>query len=355
VGTVRERITDTRIAALIAQGEESGCIDLSEVNEVVEALDLDEARVETLFEEIESRGYELSDDCGRDVPEQVSYANDELAAVTTDALQLFLSDVRRYPLLTAAQEVGLAKRIERGDTEAKQMMINSNLRLVVSIARKYQGHELALLDLIQEGILGLIRATEKFDWRRGYKFSTYATWWIRQAVERGIANGARMIRLPVYIVERERRIARSERALAAQLGRQPTEQEIAKRARLPVRQVREVKATARTVTSLDKPVGEEQDTPYGELLKSDESGPAEEVELSLREEALQQALADLPKDERQVLELRFGMTRDHHARTLEEVVERLGMSRNRVRKLEAEGLSRLAERREIAALSESVA
>jgi RNA polymerase primary sigma factor len=354
IGTAQDVRIEARIAALMLLGEESGCIELSEVNEVVEALGLGEERVESLFEEISGRGFELSDDCGRDVPEQVSYANDELAAVTTDTLQLFLREVSRYDLLTAAQEVDLAKRIERGDTQAKNLMINSNLRLVVSIARKYHGHELALLDLIQEGILGLIRATEKFDWRRGYKFSTYATWWIRQAVERGIANGARTIRLPVYLVDRERRIVRSERALAAELGRQPTDQEVAEAARLPVRQVREVKAAARTVTSLDKPVGEEEDTALGDLMMSNESSPAEEVELSLQQEALQRALTDLSDEERRVLELRFGLAEDQTPKTLEEVVERLGMSRNRVRKLEAEGLSRLAARREIASLSESM-
>jgi RNA polymerase primary sigma factor len=353
MGTARHSKSEARIGALMLLGEESGCIELSEVNELVEALDLGEGQVQALFDEISSRGFELSDDCGRDVPEQVTYSNDDLAAVTTDTLQLFLREVGRYPLLTAAQEVGLAKRIERGDTQAKNTMINSNLRLVVSIARKYQGHELALLDLIQEGILGLIRAAEKFDWRRGYKFSTYASWWIRQAVERGIANGARTIR-PVYLVERERRIVRSERSLAAQLGRQPTDQEVATAAKLPLRQVREVKAAARIVTSLDKPVGEEQETAFGDLLMSDESSPAEEVELSLQQEVLHQALAELSDEERRVLELRFGLTGDQSPRTLDEVVDRLGLSRNRVRKLEAEGLSRLAERREIAALSESV-
>jgi RNA polymerase primary sigma factor len=336
------------------KGEENGCIELSELNELVEGLGLDESGVEALIEEIESRGIELSDDCGRDVLEQVSYANEELAAATTDALQLFLQEVRRYPLLTAAQEVDLAKRIERGDYEAKHTMINSNLRLVVSIARRYQGHELALLDLIQEGILGLIRAAEKFDWRRGYKFSTYATWWIRQAVERGLANGSRMIRLPVHMVERERRIASAERALAARLGRQPTEEEIARAARLPLKQIHELKGLSRTVTSLDKPVGDEQQTPFGELLVSEGAEVSEEVEVSLREEALRDALRRLPDDQRLVLQLRYGLTDERLPRTLEQVVAKLGISRNRVRKLEAEGLSRLAARREIAAMAEAV-
>ena len=341
-------------AALLARGEESRCIELSELHTLVEALDLDEGSVEALIEEIEVRGIELTDDCARESTEEVSYANEELAVATTDALQLFLQEVRRYPLLTAAEEVDLAKRIERGDQDAKHRMINSNLRLVVSIARRYQGHELALLDLIQEGILGLIRATEKFDWRRGFKFSTYATWWIRQAVERGIANGARMIRLPVYVAERERRIASAERALATKLSRQPSDEEVARAARMTLAQVREARSVARIVTSLDKPVGDAQETAFGELIESEETQTAEEVEVSLREEALHDAIRRLPSDERDVLRLRYGLTDERRPQTLEQVVARLGFSRNRVRRLEAEGLSRLAERREIAALSEAV-
>jgi RNA polymerase primary sigma factor len=354
VGTVQERSSQTQIAAFLREGEETGCVELSELNQLADALHLDEQAVDALFAEMQSRGIELSDDCGRDAPEQVTYANEDLAAATTDALQLFLQEVRRYPLLSAAEEVDLAKRIERGDFQAKHRMINSNLRLVVSIARRYQGHELALLDLIQEGILGLIRATEKFDWRRGYKFSTYATWWIRQAVERGIANGSRLIRLPVYIVERERRIARAERELALELGRPPTDEETARAAELPLKQVRAAKATPRTVTSLDKPVGEEHELPLGELLESEHTEPAEEVEVSLREEALRGALEGLPEDERRVLELRYGLTGEQRPHTLEQVVEQLGISRNRVRKLEAQGLAHLAARREIAAMSSAV-
>lgn len=349
-----ERTMQAQLAALVARGEESRCLELSELNGLVEALGLDEGQVAAVIEEIEGRDIELTDDCGREVPEHVSYANEDLAVATVDALQLFLQEVRRYPLLTAAEEVDLAKRVERGDHHAKHRMINSNLRLVVSIARRYHGHELALLDLIQEGILGLIRATEKFDWRRGFKFSTYATWWIRQAVERGIANGSRMIRLPVYVVERERRIASTERALATKLGRQPTDGEIAAAAHMPLKQVQEVKAVTRTVTSLDKPIGDDHQTAFGELIVSDRAETAEEVEVSLQEEALHDALTRLPTDERQVLELRYGLTDERRPQTLEQVVTRLGISRNRVRKLEAEGLSRLAARREIAAFGESV-
>ena len=354
----RTPTTDTRrearIRALLAYGEETGCIELSEVGQLAEELDLPDAAVEGLLEQIEARGIELTDDCGREAAEQVSYANDALAAVTTDALQLFLREVNRFDLLTAAQEVDLAKRIERGDRHAKALMINANLRLVISIARRYHGHELTLLDLIQEGILGLIRATEKFDWRRGYKFSTYATWWIRQAVERGIANGARTIRLPVYVVEREKKIARAQRRLTTALGRQPTEEEIARAAEMPVTLVRELQGAARTVTSLDRPLGEHEASSLADVLESADTPPAEEVELSLREEVVRKALAELPDDQRRVLELRYGLGSDAEPWTIEQVVAALGMSRNKVRRLEADGLARLARTREIAALQEPV-
>jgi RNA polymerase primary sigma factor len=345
---------DDRIRALLTYGGETSCIELSEVGQLAEELDLPDIAVENLLDQIEAHGIELKDDCGRDVAEQVTYANDSLAAVTTDALQLFLREVNRFDLLTAAQEVDLAKRIERGDRHAKAMMVNANLRLVISIARRYQGTQLTLLDLIQEGILGLIRATEKFDWRRGYKFSTYATWWIRQAVERGIANGARTIRLPVYVIEREKKIARAQRRLTTALGYQPSEEEIARAAEIPLTQVRAVQAAARTVTSLDKPLGEQENTSLADVLESPDAAPAEEVELSLTEEVVRKALAELPDDRRTVLALRYGLTDEGEPRTIEQVVEQLGISRNKVRRLEADGLARLARTREIAALQEPV-
>src|SRR3954452_23243467 len=177
-----------QLNALINAGEERGCVNLSAFNDLVQELDLGDDDVAALYEQLDERGVELTDDCGNGYGEDSTYVNGDLAAMTTDSLQLFLNEAGRYPLLTAAEEVELAKRIELGDKAAKDKMINSNLRLVVSIAKKYQGHGLSLLDLIQEGIIGLIRAAEKFDWRRGYKFSTYATWWIRQAVQRGVAN-----------------------------------------------------------------------------------------------------------------------------------------------------------------------
>src|SRR3989454_3611963 len=267
-----------RLTALIDRAEEQGCVNLSQFNELIQELDLDDDELAQVYEQLDERGIELSDDCGRIRDEDATFVNGELAAATTDALQLFLNEAGRYKLLTAEEEVELAKQIERGDKAAKDLMINSNLRLVVSIAKRYQGHGLSLLDLIQEGIIGLIRAVEKFDYRRGFKFSTYATWWIRQAVQRGVANKARTIRIPVHIVERERKVARAERELMTKLGRPPTEPEVAKAAKLPLKQVREVRQAARAVTSLDKPVGAESDTAFGELVAGSEAPPEEELE-----------------------------------------------------------------------------
>jgi RNA polymerase primary sigma factor len=341
---------DARIETLLAHGEDEGCIELSDVDDVAQALELEDEDVQAIYEEIERRGIELKDDCGRAGAAAATYVNGDLAHATTDALQLFLNEVGRYPLLTAKEEVELAKRIERGDREAKDRMINSNLRLVVSIAKRYQGHGLTLLDLIQEGIIGLIRAVEKFDWRRGYKFSTYATWWIRQAVQRGVANKAREIRIPVHIVEREQKISRAERELTAKLGRAPDEAEIAKAAKLPPKQVREVREAARAVTSLDKPVGEEESASLGELTAGEAPSPEEQVTVSLAEDTLRRAVAQLPERERDVVKLRYGLNGDVEPASLEEIGRRLGLTRERVRQIEADALERLAVQREIEAL-----
>jgi RNA polymerase primary sigma factor len=342
-------MADERVNALIELGEREGCLELSDVVHVISEAELDEDETEHLYAEIERREIELSDDCGRAQPDS-TYVNGDLAEATTDALQLFLNEMGKYRLLTAEEEVELAKRIERGDKEAKDLMVNSNLRLVVSIAKRYQGHGLTLLDLIQEGIIGLIRAVEKFDWRKGFKFSTYATWWIRQAVQRGVANKARDIRIPVHIVDRERKIARAERELTAKLARPPTEQEVAKAAKLPLNQVREVREAARAVTSLDRPIGEGGDASYGDLIAGQEAGPEETLHVSLEEDTLRRAVNSLPEREQEVVKLRYGLNGDGDPKSLEEIGRRLGLTRERVRQLEARALQQLAVNREIEAL-----
>jgi RNA polymerase primary sigma factor len=338
------------LVGLLERGEEQGCLNLSELKDVLQDAEVDEEAATAFYEQLEERGIDLSDDCGRATREP-SYDPGDLAHATTDALQLFLNEAARYPLLTAAEEVELAKRIERGDQDAKDRMVNSNLRLVVSIAKKYQGHGLSLLDLIQEGIIGLIRAVEKFDWRRGFKFSTYATWWIRQAVQRGVANKSRTIRIPVHIAEREQKIGRAERELTLRLGRAPSDAEIARTAKLSVKHVREVRQAARAVTSLDKPLGGESDAAaFGDLMAADDTGPEEVVQVNLREEALHRALSTLPDREREVLKLRYGLDGDPDPKSLEEIGRHLGITRERVRQLESQALQRLSMRREIAGL-----
>jgi RNA polymerase primary sigma factor len=342
----------SQIEALIRRGDELGCLDLSEMSELTQELDLSDEDAQALADRLEARGIEVTDDCGREADAPPSYGNGDLAAMTGDTLQLFLRDVRRHPLLSAEEEVELAKRIERGDLAAKERMVNSNLRLVVSLAKKYQGHELSLLDLIQEGILGLIRAAEKFDWRKGYKFSTYATFWIRQAIQRGLANQGRTIRIPVHIGQRERKIARAERELAGKLERAPTDEEIAEAADITLRELEEVRDAARTVTSLDRPVGEGEDTALGDLFTSDQPEPSEEAEITLREEAVRRALDNLSEQERRVIQLRYGINGDEPT-ALREAGRKLGLSPERVRRIEHKALERLATTREVEGLAEA--
>jgi RNA polymerase primary sigma factor len=343
--------SEITLRKLMEHAEEMGCINMSAFTTLVQDLELDEDELTGLYEQIEERGIELTDDCSLPEVDEATYVNSEVAAMTTDSLQLFLNEAGRYPLLTAAEEVELAKLIERGDKRAKDRMVNSNLRLVVSIAKKYQGHGISLLDLIQEGIIGLIRAVEKFDWRRGYKFSTYATWWIRQAVQRGVANKSRTIRIPVHIVEREQKIARAERDLIATLERAPTDEEIADKAKLNVKHVKEVRSAARTVASLDKAVGEGSDTAFGDLVAQDEASVEEEVVVALGDDALHRAILTLPPREQDVIRMRYGLDVEQEPKSLEEIGRRMGITRERVRQIETQALGRLAQQREIAALS----
>jgi RNA polymerase primary sigma factor len=342
------------ITALFARGEELGCVNASWIEEVARQLELPEDEIAELEDRIEQRGIEISDDCGHPETAPTQYTNAELAHQTTDALQLFLNEAGRYRLLTPDEEIDLAKRIEKGDLEAKERMVNSNLRLVVSIARKYQGiGDMTLLDLIQEGILGLIRAAEKFDWRKGFRFSTYATLWIRQAIQRGLADRGRMIRLPVNVAQRERKIARVERELSTKLGREPTVEEIAEAAELEPEQVIEMREAARVATSLDRPVGEEGDTSLGDLMAAEQPDAQELVEVNLRRQVVREIVSELPETEREVIKLRFGLNGNKDPLPLTQVGQRIGVSAERVRQIEERALAHLALRREMRSLREA--
>jgi RNA polymerase primary sigma factor len=271
---------------------------------------------------------------------------------TLDSLQLLLREAGKYALLKPHEEIELAKRIERGDLAAKDRMINSNLRLVVSNARRYQGQGLSLGDLIQEGMLGLIRAVEKFDWRKGFRFSTYATLWIRQAIQRGLENTSRTIRLPVHVAQRSRKVGRIERELTTKLGHEPSDEEIAAVADLPLADVIEIRKADRAVVSLDKPVGEDGDTSLGDLISLESPSVDEEVHEQIGSETLLEAIADLPDQERSVIEMRFGAG-DTEPQTLSQAGRKLGVSTERARQIEERALRRLSQRPELIALREA--
>jgi len=339
-------LAQDEVRALLETSEHAGTIRLQQVAELVETHELTPLEHDALLRELDKRGIEVVDPPVSPEPPPPAVA---AAESTTDALQLFLREAGRHTLLTAAQEVALAKRIERGDLDAKQTMIQANLRLVISIAKNYRNQGLPFLDLIQEGTLGLIRAVEKFDWRRGFKFSTYATWWIRQAVARALADKARTIRMPVHIVERLQKMNRAERSLWTVLGREPTLEEIADEANLTLQQVHEVRAAARASTSLDAPIGDTDDAVLGDFVAGDDLLPEEKVELELRSQALQAALGSLPDREREVVTLRYGLG-GTEPKTLEEIGRRLGLTRERVRQIEIDSLRRLAAQREMQAV-----
>jgi RNA polymerase primary sigma factor len=269
------------------------------------------------------------------------------ASQTTDGLQHLYNEASRYPLLSREDEVELAKRIERGDLDAKELLINSNLRLVIKFARRYQGHGLPLQDLVQEAMLGLIRAAEKFDWRRGYKFSTYAVLWIKQAIQRGLDNTGRPVRIPAHVAQRERTVNRVFSELSARLNREPSDEEVAEKAKLPLDEVKAIRDLTRVTTSLDAPVGEGE-TSLGELRAESTGSVEDEILERHQENAVEGALAILPDDERRVIELRFG-TAGEAETSVREVAKRLGVTQERARKLEARALVRLANDESLAA------
>ena len=281
------------------------------------------------------------------------YANGELVHYTVDGLEQFLAEAGRHTLLTAAEEIALAKRVERGDLAAKERLITHNLRLVVSVAKRYPGSELSLLDLIQEGTIGLIRAAEKYDWRKGFRFSTYATLWIRQSIGRALANKARTIRLPAHVAQRERRLTRERAALTAQLGREPTIEEAAAAADIPLEQALALEKVPRVVTSLDRPVRADADTPLGDLFAAPAADIGAEVVLSLSREVVRRAVSELEEPDRQVIRLRFGIDDDGEPQTEAAVSRQLGLAKSEVRAIEERALSTLARLRELEALADA--
>jgi RNA polymerase primary sigma factor len=370
---------------LLASGRDRGFVTAASLQSAIEDVELSSAQTRDLFSYLEEHGIEIVDADEPDEPaaelnaggetrnadanssadsldesdEDEREADDEARGVrarlqelkqaeadlsadpSLDSLRLYLRSIGRVPLLTAEEEVSLAKRIERGDIAAKQHMVEANLRLVVSIAKGYVGRGLTFLDLIQEGSLGLIRAVEKFDHRRGYKFSTYATWWIRQAVSRALADKARTIRIPVHMVERLNKLISAERMLIQQLGREPTAEEIARELECEVREVRDVQRLAQQPISLEKPMGEEDDSALADFVEDvSAESPFEIASEALRRENITRVLASLPRREREVLELRYGIV-GGRARTLEEVGRAFNITRERVRQIENRTLKKL--------------
>jgi RNA polymerase primary sigma factor len=322
---------------LLEAGREAGSLTADEITLALDELDLDAGQLDDFYQALDELQIEVvAAEEEEDPAEEI-----EVQEVSTDALQLFLKDVGRVDLLTAAQEVELAKRIERGDHRAKQEMVEANLRLVVSIAKRYRNQGLPFLDLIQEGTIGLVRAAEKFDYRKGFKFSTYATWWIRQAVARALADKARTIRMPVHVVEKLNKIVRSERKLRAELGREPLAFEIARELELTPEEVEQIRRTAQSPVSLEKPVGDDEESEFGHFI-TDESVPLpdEAAEVTLRKETLEKILSQLSQRERKVLELRYGLNGEH-PRTLDEVGRAFNVTRERIRQIENQSLKKL--------------
>ena len=342
--------TNAALAAFVHNAQERGFVRTTEIDALATEFELDEEALAALRAALEEADVEIEEAAAADEPELDLTPG---AGGTTDSLQLFLNQMGRYPLLTAAEEVALAKQIERGDRAAKERMVNSNLRLVVSNAKKYQGHGVSLGDLIQEGIIGLNRAVEKFDYRKGFKFSTYATWWIRQACQRAVANQAATIRIPVHVHERRMKLRRARQKLEAQLGRTPTLEELAEAAQLKLSHAEEALEAVEVSASLNQTVGDGE-TEFGALFADETADdPIELADISLERDRLHDALAQLDERERRVLELRFGLGEAGEATSLEEIGRQLGFTRERIRQLEAEALRRLhvllADRVEIAA------
>jgi RNA polymerase primary sigma factor len=341
--------SDAAVERLVRRAASKGCIEWSHVERVADQLGLDDDGRCELLALLDERGASVRDDCARQKPRRPSIANGSLAELTTDTLGLFLQEISRYPLLKPAEEVELAQRIEHDDEQAKEEMIVANLRLVVYWAKRYQHQGVALLDLIQEGIFGLIRAVEKFDWRKGFKFSTYASFWIRQSLQRAVQGQAREIRLPLELAERARRLQRAREVLHRQLDRDPTEDELAAESGLTIEQLAQLTEAARVVTSLDTPVGETGDATLGDLFSAEEQ-TEQVVHVSLEEEALRRAVDELGEPYRTIIRRRYGLEGEPMGQY--RLGRELHMSDKKLRSLEREALANLALSRELANLDD---
>lgn len=338
----KKNLIREKIRELISLGQSKGFLTYSEIQEILDKVELDANQIETIYDTLENMGIDIVDDR---VSEEELLKDDlenlpEGIAID-DPVRMYLKEIGKIPLLTPEEEIELAKRIEQGDEEAKKRLAEANLRLVVSIAKRYVGRGMLFLDLIQEGNLGLLKAVEKFDYRKGYKFSTYATWWIRQAITRAIADQARTIRIPVHMVETINKLVRVSRQLLQEKGREPTPEEIAKEMNMPVEKVREILKIAQEPVSLETPIGEEEDSHLGDFIPDDDAlAPSEAAAYSMLKEQLLEVLDSLNEREKKVLKLRFGLE-DGRARTLEEVGKEFNVTRERIRQIEAKALRKL--------------
>ena len=339
-----------RLNVFVEGGERTGSVAESAIERLAEQLTLGPEVLDDLRDRLAAHDVRVEDDCGR-FASSTRYANGDLAYYAVDALDQFLTEAGRHRLLTAAEELELAKRIERGDLAAKERLITHNIRLVVSIARRHPASELTLLDLIQEGMLGLIRAAEKFDWRKGFRFSTYATLWIRQSIGRALSNHSRTIRLPVAVAQRERRLARARAKLVSQLGREPDREELAAAANVAPADIAALDEAARVVVSLDRPVGETGDMVLGDVLVAPGEDVGDDIVLALEREAVRRAVAALGQPDREVIERRFGMDGDPKPESYPSIGQRLGLTAAEVRGIERRALAELSRVREFDALT----
>ena len=340
------------VKELISKGREEGILTNEEISETLSEIDLSKEQIDNIYDVISNLGIEVVNEEDEDIDSVIQKKKDDeilkagkldmgIKSPTNDPVRMYLKEIGKVRLLTAAEEVHLAKKIELGDLDAKRRLVEANLRLVVSIAKKYVGRGMLFLDLIQEGNLGLIRAVEKFDYKKGYKFSTYATWWIRQAITRAIADQARTIRIPVHMVETINKLIRVQRQLLQKLGREPSPEEIAEQMEFTPDKVREIMKISQEPVSLETPIGEEEDSHLGDFIEDQEvEAPSDAASFTMLQEQLQDVLNTLNDRERKVIQLRFGLN-DGHPRTLEEVGREFGVTRERIRQIESKTLSKL--------------